>query len=156
MWIKALRVIPRISKGEWNQLDLISKWLISTRAAVFGIVMAHATNNLLNDLVDHNKGIDKDNYYRSQYGPQPLEHGLMSKSKFMRYILVTRIIASAIGAFLIFKTGPETLYFFGFGLFFLLFYTWPLKYIGLGEPSVILFWGPLMVGRTYFVVSGGQ
>jgi 1,4-dihydroxy-2-naphthoate octaprenyltransferase len=26
----------------------------------------------------------------------------------------------------------------------------------LGEPSVILVWGPLMVGGTYFVVSGGQ
>jgi 1,4-dihydroxy-2-naphthoate octaprenyltransferase len=29
-----------------------------------------------------------------------------------------------------------------------------LKYIGLGEPAVLLVWGPLMVGGTYFVVSG--
>lgn len=99
MWVKALKVIPQIDKREWDRLDIISRWLISTRAAVFimtalagaiggllayrdgtfswpllilsiaGIVLAHATNNLLNDLVDHNKGIDKDNYYRSQYGP---------------------------------------------------------------------------------------
>ena len=34
MWAKALRVIPRINKEEWMQLDVISKWLISTRAAV--------------------------------------------------------------------------------------------------------------------------
>ena len=34
MWVKALRVIPRIDKDEWNHLDVISKWLISTRAAV--------------------------------------------------------------------------------------------------------------------------
>lgn len=186
MWIKALRVIPRISKTEWDHLDVISKWLISTRAAVFvmtaiagaiggllayrtgnfswgvfvlailGIVMAHATNNLLNDLVDYNKGIDKNNYYRSQYGPQPLEHGFMSKSKFLRYILITGLIATLIGVFLTYQTGLETLIFFGLGMFFLLFYTWPLKYIGLGEPSVILVWGPLMVGGTYFVVSGGH
>lgn len=34
MWGKALQVIPRISKEEWNHLDVISKWLVSTRAAV--------------------------------------------------------------------------------------------------------------------------
>ena len=34
MWAKALQVIPRITKDEWNRLDVISKWLISTRAAV--------------------------------------------------------------------------------------------------------------------------
>jgi len=31
-----------------------------------------------------------------------------------------------------------------------------LKYYGMGEPSVILVWGPLMIGGTYYVVSGGQ
>ena len=34
MWIKALKVIPRITKEEWQELDVISKWLISTRAAM--------------------------------------------------------------------------------------------------------------------------
>ena len=34
MWRKALNVIPDVSKSEWDQLDVISKWLISTRAAV--------------------------------------------------------------------------------------------------------------------------
>jgi 1,4-dihydroxy-2-naphthoate octaprenyltransferase len=35
------------------------------------------------------------------------------------------------------------------------FYTWPLKYVGLGELTVLLVWGPLMIGGTYYVVSGG-
>jgi 1,4-dihydroxy-2-naphthoate octaprenyltransferase len=34
MWRKALQVIPHVSKEEWQKLDIISKWLISTRAAV--------------------------------------------------------------------------------------------------------------------------
>ncbi len=34
MWGKALRVIPRIDKDEWDDLDVISKWLISTRSVV--------------------------------------------------------------------------------------------------------------------------
>lgn len=30
MWAKALRIIPRLDKDEWNRLDVIAKWLIST------------------------------------------------------------------------------------------------------------------------------
>lgn len=186
MWVKALKVIPRITKEEWNGLDIISRWLIASRAAVFimtalagaiggllayrngnfswhlfalsvlGIVLAHATNNLLNDYVDHSKGVDKNNYFRSQYGPQPLEHGLLSKSHFLGYIIVTGLIATLIGVYLILVTGLTAFWLFLAGALFLLFYTWPLKYYGLGEPSVILVWGPLMVGGTYYVVSGGH
>ena len=36
----------------------------------------------------------------------------------------------------------------------MLFYTWPLKYIGLGEIAVLLVWGPLMIGGGYFVITG--
>jgi len=186
MWGKALRVIPRLSKDEWDRLDLISRWLIATRSAVFimtalscgiggllayrdgffewsyfvacmiGLVFAHATNNLLNDYTDHKSGIDKDNYYRSQYGPQPLEHGLMSVGTLFTYIAASGLIAAGAGAYLVVETGLVTLLFIAAGAGFVLFYTWPLKYIGLGEPSVILVWGPLMVGGTYYVVSAGH
>jgi 1,4-dihydroxy-2-naphthoate octaprenyltransferase len=186
MWGKALRVIPRISKPEWVQLDIISRWLIATRSAVFimtafsaaiggilayyspsfrwdlfiasffGLILAHAANNLLNDLIDHNKGIDSGNYYRSLYGPQPIEHGLLTKKQMYRYIGVTLALALAIGSYLVFETGLLTLVLLVAGLFFVLFYTWPLKYIGLGEPSVIIIWGPLMVGGTYYVSTGGM
>ena len=40
------------------------------------------------------------------------------------------------------------------GAFFVLFYTYPLKYIGLGELTVLLVWGPLMIAGTYLVLSG--
>src|SRR5450759_1013157 len=105
MWIKALRVIPRISKPEWEKLDVVSKWLVATRSAVLimtflsaalagifairdgqfnlgrwvllviGLVFAHATNNMVNDLTDYSRGVDKDNYFRTQYGPQPMQQG---------------------------------------------------------------------------------
>lgn len=186
MWIKALKVIPRISKEEWDHLDIISRWLIASRSAVFimtatagviggllayregtfswiifigavvGIVFAHAANNLLNDLVDHRKGIDHNNYYRSLYGPHPLEHGYLSKRAFMNYIYVSGTIALAIGLLITWHVGLSTIWLVAAGLFFLLFYTWPLKYFGLGEISVVIVWGPLMIGGTYFVVSGGH
>ncbi|MBI5845331.1 MAG: prenyltransferase [Deltaproteobacteria bacterium] len=186
MWIKALRIIPRVSPEEWKTLDVVSRWLIASRAAVFimtatscavggllavrdgafsapdfaacllGLVFAHATNNLLNDLIDHKKGIDRNNYYRAQYGPHPIEHGLMSIKKLWAYIAVSGLVALLAGAWLIGRTGWITVILLGLGAFFVIFYTWPLKYMGLGEPSVILVWGPLMVGGTYFVVTGGH
>ncbi len=186
LWSRALRVIPRVSKDEWARLDLVSRWLIATRAAVFimtavsagiggllalrdgmfhgprflacmlGLVFAHATNNLLNDLTDHLKGVDKDNYFRAQYGPQPLEHGLLSIAQVLRYAAFSGAVALASGLYLVLATGSVTLTLMAAGVFFVLFYTWPLKYIGLGEPAVLLVWGPLMVGGTYYVVTGGH
>ena len=34
MWRKALNVIPEVSKQQWGELDIVSRWLISSRAAV--------------------------------------------------------------------------------------------------------------------------
>lgn len=184
MWGKAVRVIPRVEKDEWNALDIVSRWLIATRSAVLvmtfnaaaiagllaardgrfqlvpwlmvtiGLLFAHATNNLVNDFTDHAKGVDKDNYFRAQYGPQPLEHGLLSRGQMLAYIAVTGAIALAAGLYLVATRGQATLALLGIGAFFVLFYTWPLKYIGLGEVAVILVWGPLMVGGGYYVITG--
>jgi 1,4-dihydroxy-2-naphthoate octaprenyltransferase len=184
MWRKALQVIPRISKEEWDRLDLVSKWLISSRAAVLimtfisaaiagilaaqqgkfalglwlllalGLIFAHATNNLFNDFTDYIKGVDKDNYFRAQYGPQPLEHGLLSKRQLLIYALVTGLVALLAGALLVWMRGSLALILLGLGAFFVLFYTYPLKYIALGEVAVLIVWGPLMIGGGYYVITG--
>jgi len=184
MWRKALQVIPRISLEEWQSLDVISKWLISTRAAVLimtflsaaiagilaiqdgsfnfgrwfllviGLVMAHATNNLLNDYTDFNRGVDQDNYYRSQYGPQVLVHNLMTPRQLLTYAAVSGLIALAAGIALILLQGGITWILLALGAFFVLFYTWPLKYVGLGELAVLIVWGPLMIGGGYYVITG--
>lgn len=184
MWLKAIQVIPRIDKNEWDRLDIISRWLISTRAAVLlmtfisaaiaglfawragafnlgrwallvvGLIFAHATNNLINDLTDYRRGVDKDNYFRTQYGPQPLQQGLLTIRSLLVYIAVTGLIAVAAGLPLVFKGGSTALWLMVAGVVFVLFYTWPLKYIGLGEVAVLLIWGPLMIGGGYFVISG--
>ncbi len=121
-----------------------------------GLVFAHAANNLINDLVDFNKGIDRDNYYRTLYGPQIIERGYTSVKTFYLYIAVTLFLALACGTALLFRGGTTVLYFMIAGIFFLVFYTWPLKYIGLGELTVVFVWGPLMIGGAFYVVSGGQ
>jgi 1,4-dihydroxy-2-naphthoate octaprenyltransferase len=184
MWLKALRVIPRIDKDEWEKLDVLSKWLISTRAAVLimtflsaalagifaarvgqfnfglwllvtiGLILSHATNNLLNDYTDYVKGVDQDNYYRAEYGPHPLVHGLMTKRQLLTYAGVTGALAATCGIVLIALTDWNTAILMGLGIFFVLFYTWPLKYIALGELAVLIVWGPLMIGGGYYVITG--
>jgi 1,4-dihydroxy-2-naphthoate octaprenyltransferase len=184
MWGKALTTIPRIDKEEWDQLDIVARWLIATRSAVLvmtfissalagifayrdgqfdlwlwvvltiGLLMAHATNNLINDLTDHLKGTDKDNTFRSQYGPQPLEHGLMSMRQVLTYTAITGVVALLAGLYLVSVRGSGVLVLLGVGVFFVLFYTYPLKYIGLGELAVLVVWGPLMVGGGYYVLTG--
>jgi 1,4-dihydroxy-2-naphthoate octaprenyltransferase len=184
MWVRAVTVIPRVTKDEWNALDVIARWLIATRSAVLvmtlnsaiiagllaardgrfdlmlwlmvtvGLLFAHATNNLVNDLTDHWKGVDKDNYFRAQYGPQPLEHGLMTRGQVLLYIAVTGLIALAAGAVVIAVRGEGAVALLAAGAFFVLFYTWPLKYIGMGEVAVILVWGPLMIGGGYYSITG--
>ncbi len=186
MWGKALSVMPRISKADWDGLDLVSRWLIATRSAVIimtftsaafagvlaykagafdgvlfalvtcGLCLAHATNNLINDLTDHWRGVDKDNYFRTQYGPQTVEDGFLSVRQLMTYAALTGLVALGIGFYLVFVStrGEVTLLLLASGAFFVLFYTFPLKYIGMGEPAVLVVWGPLMVGGSYFVITG--
>jgi len=185
MWRKALQVIPEVSKSEWDELDIVSRWLISTRAAVLimtfisaalaglfawrdgafsflpwialtlGLILAHASNNIFNDYTDFVRGVDKDNYYRNIYGAQPIASGLMTKRQHLTYFAVTALIALTLGLYLIWYTGfsPITWLLLGLGAFFLLFYTWPLKGMALGEVAVLIVWGPLMIGGGHYVLT---
>lgn len=185
MWKKALQIIPSVTKDEWDGLDIVSKWLISTRAAVLvmtfisaalaglfalrdakfnlltwlaltmGLILAHATNNLFNDYTDFVRGVDKDNYFRTMYGPQPVAHGLITVRQLLTYTAVTGLAAALFGIYLIALNNWDVLAWtlLALGAFFVLFYTWPLKYIALGEVAVLLVWGPLMIGGGYYVLT---
>jgi len=185
MWRKALNVIPDVTKDEWAQLDVISRWLISTRAAVLimtfisaalagllalrdqgfhflpwlaltlGLILAHASNNIFNDYTDFIRGVDQDNYYRNLYGAQPIASGLMTRRQHLTYFAVTALIALILGLYLLWYTGFSTTAWIllGLGAFFLLFYTWPLKGMAMGELAVLIVWGPLMIGGGYYVLT---
>jgi 1,4-dihydroxy-2-naphthoate octaprenyltransferase len=176
--------MPQVDHDQWSRLDYLSRWLIASRASVLlmtftsgaiggllawqhglfngyyfslvilGLLLAHATNNQINDLTDSARGIDSDNYYRNRYGTHVLENGLMSRRQLLRYIAFTGGLALLLGAILVWERGGITLGLLAAGVFFVVFYTYPLKYIGLGEPAVLLVWGPLMIGGAYFVIAG--
>jgi 1,4-dihydroxy-2-naphthoate polyprenyltransferase len=184
MWLKAVTTIPRMDDDEWKGLDGVSRWLISGRFAVViltiisallagilafrtanvdlgiwlvlivALVFSHVANNFLNDLVDFRKGIDRNNYYRAQYGPQPLDRGFVTQRQHLAASLANLLVALCGGVVLVLYRGGMTLPLMVAGLLFLLFYTYPLKYVALGELSVLLVWGPCMVGGGYYVLTG--
>jgi 1,4-dihydroxy-2-naphthoate polyprenyltransferase len=185
MWRKALNVIPEVSKEEWGALDVVSRWLISSRAAVLimtflsaalagifalrvgsfeflpwlalalGLVLAHAANNIFNDYTDYVRGVDKDNYFRTVYGAQPVASGLVTRREHLMYFLVTGVCALVPALYLLIINNWDRgiILLIALGAFFVLFYTWPLKYLALGEVAVLLVWGPLMIGGGFYVLA---
>ena len=176
------------NKQEWDALDVISKWLIATRSAVtavtvysciiagmlawrddvfallpwliitLGLFIAHGTNNLLNDYTDYSRGVDKDNYFRTQYGVHPLVQNFWSKSKQIQWFIVSGVLATLSGIFALFYTSfnPVIIGLFVFGAIVLMAYTYPFKYWGLGEFAIFLIWGPIMISGVYLVLAFGS
>lgn len=173
---------------EWEALDVVSKWLIATRSAVttvtiysgiiagflawrddyfswlpwvivtLGLFIAHGTNNLLNDYTDFSRGVDNDNYFRTQYGVHPLVQKFWTKDIQIKWFIVSGVLATLSGIFALFYTKFDSniIGLFALGAVVLLFYTWPFKYWGIGELSIFLIWGPIMIASVYIVLALGS
>lgn len=173
--VQALTAMPQVSLSAWRASPVLVRWLISARASVLvmtftaaalgglltittpdwslsawivctlGLLLAHATNNQLNDLTDSVRGIDEGNYFRLRYGAHVLEDGLLTRRGLIIYLCITGTLAASCGIWLVATVASSLLIPFLLGSLLLLFYTWPLKQWGLGELAVLLVWGPLMV-----------
>jgi len=127
-------------------------WIVLT----LGLFVAHGTNNLINDYIDYRRGIDKDNYFRTQYGVHPLAQGFWDRRTHLLWFAASGLLAALAGVYALFYThfAPLVVGFFAFGALILIFYTYPLKYVGIGELSIFVIWGPLMIGGVYYVLTG--
>jgi len=188
MWRTALWTLVKLDrKEEWDALDVVSKWLIATRAAVtvvtiyscviagllagrddhfhflpwlivtLGLFIAHGTNNFLNDYTDFKRGVDQDYYFRIQYGVHPLVQGFWTTRQQLQWFAVSGVLATLAGIYALFYTdfSPVVIGLFALGALVLLFYTWPLKYLALGELFIFLIWGPIMIAGVYIVLAQG-
>lgn len=125
--------------------------------AVVGIVLAHLNNNLTNDLFDTSSGNDTEGYPRTLYAPHPLLSGLVTTRQLYGAVSVTVLGDLAIAAVLLDRRGWGVVAFATAGIVLSVAYTAPplrLKARGLGEPDVLVVWGPLMVGGTYYAATG--
>jgi 1,4-dihydroxy-2-naphthoate octaprenyltransferase len=137
-----------------GQPGLDWRWLT---LAIVGIVLAHIANNLMNDLYDTSTGLDEATYPRALYAPHPVLSGLVSKRTLVLSILAVNVADLAILVVLTWARGWPVLAFGLAGFVLSVAYTAPplrLKKRGLGEPDVLIVWGPLMVCGTYYSAVG--
>ena len=108
-WAYALRTTNPPPDRDPRTLDVVTTWLVVTRAAVLpmtlfaglvagllgvraegfswpllllallGLLCAHACNNILNDLSDTDVGLDTDAYPRALYAPHPILSGMVRR-----------------------------------------------------------------------------
>jgi 1,4-dihydroxy-2-naphthoate octaprenyltransferase len=181
------RYVLRTTNPPSGEVDVVSRWLVLTRAAVLpmtltagavagllavrqdgfrlglfllallGITLAHVSNNLMNDLFDVEVGSDTATYPRALYAPHPVLSGMISRRGLATAALAVNVVDLGIGLVLFAARGWPVLAFAFSGFFLSAAYTAPpfrLKKRGLGEPDVLVVWGPLMVGGTYYAAVG--
>lgn len=122
--------------------------------ALFSAVLLHAGTNLINDYYDVRHGVDTAAAATAQYRPHPLVEGRLPAHQVKWAAWGCFALASAIGIYLAAARGPMVLWIGLAGLLAGITYTAPplcYKYVALGEISVFLMWGPLMVEGSYFV-----
>lgn len=122
--------------------------------ALLSAVLLHAATNLINDYYDVINGIDTVQAATAQYRPHPLVEGRIPLAQVRRAAHGLFILAAAIGIYLTMVCGAVVLVIGVVGLLAGLTYTAPplkYKYVALGEVSVFLMWGPLMVEGAYYV-----
>lgn len=123
--------------------------------ALITAVLLQVLSNLANDLGDHEHGTDN----ADRVGPQrAVQSGAISPAAMKRAMLLCGVLALLSGIALIvlaFGLSLRTLLFFGLGLLAIgaaVKYTYgknPYGYAGLGDLSVLLFFGPIGVGGSY-------
>ncbi|MFM7061736.1 MAG: prenyltransferase [Actinomycetes bacterium] len=125
--------------------------------ATIGLVLAHMANNLMNDLFDVEVGTDTEDYPRNLYSPHPVLSGVITVDGLRRLAFGVNAMCAVIMVVLALARGWAIVGFALGGFLLSVAYTAPplrLKKRGLGEPTVIVVWGPLMVGGVYDAATG--
>lgn len=121
---------------------------------LIGAVLMHAASNLINDFDDVRHGVDSPDVPTARYRPHPLMEGHLRLEQVRMAAYLLYLLAAAIGLFLAATRGILVLFLGLIGTAAGITYTAaPLnyKYKALGEFSVFLMWGPLMVTGAYYV-----
>ena len=123
-------------------------------ATLIGTVFLHAATNLINDYYDVQSGVDTPEVATAQYRPHPLVEGKLEAGQVRAASYILYGLSILIGIYLAATRGWALMWIGLTGAFASLTYTAPpfkYKYSALGEISVFLMWGPLMVAGAFFV-----
>lgn len=127
-------------------------WLPALICLLFAFEMQIAAN-FINDLYDFLKGTDRED----RLGPErATSQGWISPSAMRNGIFVIVAIACITGSMLLFYTGWQLIIVGLLCILFAFLYTtgpYPLSYNGWGDALVLIFFGFVPVGGTYYVQS---
>lgn len=122
--------------------------------ALIAAVLMHAASNLVNDYDDVRHGVDRPDVPTARYRPHPLMDGRLMPGQVRAIAYSLYALSTVIGLYLTATRGWAVFWIGLAGTAAGITYTAaPLKYKyrALGEISVFLMWGPLMVTGAYFV-----
>jgi 1,4-dihydroxy-2-naphthoate octaprenyltransferase len=126
---------------------------IYVACALFGALFIQIATNLINDALDFKKGADTG----ERLGPlRVTQAGLLNAETVLRAAYICMFIAALFGIPLIVHAGWPIVVVGVASILMAYAYTggpWPLAYHGLGELFVMIFFGFVAVGGTYFVLT---
>jgi len=124
---------------------------------LIGMLAIHGATNILNDFFDTIYEVDRPGAPTTLYRVHPILSGAFSLREILVFSLALYSITVLISIYLIGIRGWAIAVITLMGIFASIFYTAaPIKYkyLGWGEISVFLIWGPLMTLGSYFVQTG--
>lgn len=123
----------------------------SVLAALAGSILIQIGTNYANDYFDFVKGTDTE----ERVGPaRATQQGLVSPKVMLFMTVVVFALACIPGYYLILRGGMPIIIIGLLSILCGVLYTggpYPLGYLGLGDVFVLIFFGPVAVGGTYFV-----
>ncbi len=130
-----------VGRGQWALMALLGGWGL------------HIVVNLVNDYGDFKRGVDQQGEY------DPMRRNLvgdLSEQEIKKAIYITLALTLLPCSLLIYRAGWVIFFISVFSLLSAICYTVgkkPLGYLGLGDVLVLVFFGPVAVGGTYYVQS---
>ena len=119
--------------------------------ALLGALLIQVGTNFSNDYIDFLKGADT----ATRQGPMRVtQAGLVSPQAMKRATFLAFALAFATGLYLVWRGGWPVLLIGALSIVAGVLYTagrYSLAYLGLGDLFVLLFFGPVAVGGTYYV-----
>ncbi|HVS31061.1 MAG TPA: 1,4-dihydroxy-2-naphthoate polyprenyltransferase [Thermoanaerobaculia bacterium] len=132
--------------------ELPVDWRLAA-CALLGAIFIQIGTNFVNDALDFRKGADTS----ERLGPlRVTQAGLLSARSVLRGASICFVIAALFGIPLVLRGGWPLLVIGVASIVAAYAYTggpWPLAYYGLGELFVLVFFGLVAVGGTYYVLT---
>ncbi len=123
----------------------------SALCALLGALLIQVGTNYANDYSDFVKGADTE----ARIGPvRATQSGLVSPRTMKRATALVFLLTLVPGAYLVYRGGWPLVAIGVVSILCGILYTagpWPLGYIGVADLFVLVFFGPVAVGGTYYV-----